>query len=49
MAKQSGSGTREPIAAGNIGVVVGVYDLGTQEGKFGPKHQVLLQFELSRA
>lgn len=46
-AKQSGE-TREPVPAGNyFGVIVGVYDLGTQEGgKFGPKHQVVIQFEL---
>lgn len=46
-AKQSGE-TREPVPAGNyFGVIVGVYDLGTQEGgKFGPKHQVVIQWEL---
>jgi hypothetical protein len=47
---QSKGEAREPVAAGNyFGVCVGVYDLGTQTGgKFGPKHQVVLQFELHK-
>lgn len=49
VAKQSGE-TREPVPAGNyFGVIVGVYDIGTQEGgKFGPKHQIVVQFELHK-
>lgn len=48
-AKQTGE-TREPIPAGNyFGAIIGVYDLGTQPGgQYGPKHQILLQFELHR-
>jgi hypothetical protein len=47
IAKQSGE-SRKPVKPGNyFGVVVGVYDIGTQEsGEYGPKHQVILQFEL---
>jgi hypothetical protein len=41
-------GSREPVPQGTyLAVVVGCYDLGTQQGgKYGPKHQVLLQYEL---
>ena len=41
---------RRPVPAGNyFGVCVGVYDIGTQAGqKFGPRRQVVLQFELHR-
>lgn len=41
---------RDPVPAGNyFGVVVGVYDIGTQEGgKFGPKHQIVVQLELHK-
>ena len=49
IARQNGE-ARKPVPAGNyFGVCVGVYDIGTQPGnKFGPKHQVILQFELHR-
>ena len=41
---------RDPVPAGNyFGVCVGVFDIGTQEGgKFGPKHQVVIQYELHK-
>ena len=43
-------GNRELVPAGNyFGVVVGCYDLGTQPGgQYGPRHQVLLQYELHK-
>jgi hypothetical protein len=49
VAKQSGA-TRKPVPAGNyFGVCVGVYDIGTHSGgKFGPKYQVVLQWELHK-
>lgn len=49
VARQSGE-VREPVPAGNyFGVCVGVYDLGTQPGgQYGPRHQVVLQFELHK-
>ncbi|MDG3003271.1 phage replication initiation protein, NGO0469 family [Paludisphaera mucosa] len=42
--------TRTPIPAGKyLGVVVGVYDIGTQTGgKFGDKRQVVVTFELHK-
>lgn len=48
-AKSTGE-PRELAPAGNyFGVCVGVYDIGTQPGgKFGPKHKVILQFELHK-
>jgi hypothetical protein len=47
---QSRGEARAPVPAGSyFGVVVGVFDIGTQEGgKFGPKHQVVIQFELHK-
>jgi hypothetical protein len=49
VAKPTGE-SRTPVPAGNyFGVCVGVYDIGTQPSPlFGPKHQVVLQFELHR-
>jgi len=43
-------GSRELVPAGNyFAVVVGCFDLGTQPGgQYGPKHQVLLQYELHK-
>lgn len=48
--KDSGD-ARKPVPAGNyLGVVVGVYDLGTQTGgQFGDKHQLAISFELHKS
>lgn len=44
------SEARKPIPTGNyFGVVVGVYDIGTQTGgQYGDKHQVVVTFELHK-
>jgi hypothetical protein len=40
---------REPIPPGNyLGVIVGVYDIGTQEGAYGAKHQIITLTELHK-
>lgn len=46
-AKQNGE-VRKPVPAGNyLAVIVGIYDVGTQDGsQYGPKRQVIIQFEL---
>lgn len=48
-AKDSGE-VRELIPAGSYrAIICGVYDLGTQPGgQYGPKHQILIQFELHK-
>jgi hypothetical protein len=38
---------REPIPPGNyLGVIISLFDIGTQDGQFGPKHQIITQTEL---
>jgi hypothetical protein len=40
---------REPIPPGiYVGGIIGVYDVGTQDGQFGKKHQVVVQTELHK-
>jgi hypothetical protein len=40
---------RTPIPAGNyFGVCIGVYDIGTHVGIYGPKRRVVIQFELHK-
>jgi hypothetical protein len=50
MRVQDKSEARKPIPAGNYyGVVVGIYDIGTQTGgQYGDKHKVVMQFELHK-
>jgi hypothetical protein len=49
VAKSEGE-PRELVPAGNyLGVICGVYDLGTQSGgQYGPKPQILVQWELHK-
>jgi hypothetical protein len=40
---------REPIPPGNyLGVIIGLYDIGTQDGQYGKKHQVITLTELHK-
>jgi hypothetical protein len=40
---------REPIPPGNyLGVITGVYDIGTQDGRFGKMHQIITFTELHK-
>lgn len=49
VAKQTGD-AHKPVPAGNyFGVLIGVFDIGTHASpKYGPQHQVVMQFELHK-